>query len=52
MGNWGQDFMSTSDGWLAGNPDYGVQSPALSESVIAVAAYYSEYLNPLGNEGQ
>ncbi len=51
VGNWGQDFMSTSDGWLAGNPDYGVQSPALSESVIAVAAYYSEYLNPLGNEG-
>ena len=49
--NWGQDFMSTSDGWLDGNPDFGVQSPACSESVIAVAAYYSEYLNPLGNEG-
>jgi len=51
VGNWGQDFMSTSDGWLDGNPDFGVQSPACSESVIAVAAYYSEYLNPLGNEG-
>ena len=51
VGNWGQDFMSTSDGWLDGNPDYGVQSPACSESVIAVGAYYSEYLNPLGNEG-
>ncbi|MDB4787374.1 S8 family peptidase [Flavobacteriales bacterium] len=51
VGNWGQEFMSTSDGWLAGDPEYGVQSPACSESVIAVAAYYSEYLNPIGNEG-
>ena len=51
VGTWGQEFMSTSDGWLAGDPHYGVQSPACSETAIAVAAYYSEYLNPLGNEG-
>ena len=51
VGNWGQEFMSTSDGWLAGDPHYGVQSPACSETSIAVGAYYSEYLNPLGNEG-
>ena len=51
VGNWGQDFQSPGAGWTEGDPYYGVQTPACSESVIAVAAYYSEYLNPLGNEG-
>ena len=51
VGNWGQDFQSPGAGWTAGDPHFGVQTPACSERVIAVAAYYSEYLNPLGNEG-
>ena len=51
VGNWGQNFQSNSSGWVAGDPEYGVSIPANTESVIAVGAYYSEYLNPVGNEG-
>ena len=51
VGNWGQDFQSTGSDWTAGDPEYGVSIPANTESVIAVGAYYSEYLNPVGNEG-
>jgi len=51
VGNWGQDFQSTGSDWTAGDPEYGVSQPANTESVIAVGAYYSEYLNPVGNEG-
>jgi subtilisin family serine protease len=51
VGNWGQDFQSVGGAWTAGDDQYGVGDPACTESVIAVAAYYSEYLNPLGNEG-
>ena len=51
VGNWGQNFQSYGGSWTAGDDQYGVGDPACTESVIAVAAYYSEYLNPLGNEG-
>jgi subtilisin family serine protease len=50
VGNWGQDFQAAQSGWLAGDPYYGVQQPACSHSVIAVGAYASEYLNPVGTE--
>ena len=50
VGNWGQDFQAAQPGWLAGNPAYGIQQPACGESVIAVGAYASEYLNSQGTE--
>ena len=51
VGNWGQDFVAAGQpGWLAGDPYYGIQQPACGESVIAIGAYNSEYLNINGNE--
>jgi subtilisin family serine protease len=50
VGNWGQDFQAAQSGWLAGDPFYGIQQPACGHSVIAVGAYASEYLNPVGTE--
>ena len=50
VGNWGQDFQAAQSGWLAGDPFYGIQQPACGHSVIAVGAYSSEYLNPVGTE--
>ena len=50
VGNWGQDFQAAQSGWLSGDPYYGIQQPACSHSVIAVGAYASEYLNPVGTE--
>jgi len=50
VGNWGQDFQAAQSGWLGGDPYYGIQQPACGHSVIAVGAYTSEYLNPVGTE--
>ena len=50
VGNWGQDFQAYQSGWLGGDPYYGIQQPACGHSVIAVGAYTSEYLNPVGIE--
>jgi len=50
VGNWGQDFQAAQSGWLSGDPFYGIQQPACGHSVIAVGAYSSEYLNPVGTE--
>jgi minor extracellular serine protease Vpr len=50
VGNWGQDFQAAQSGWLSGDPYYGIQQPACGHSVIAVGAYTSEYLNPVGTE--
>jgi len=50
VGNWGQDFQAAQSGWVGGDPYYGIQQPACGHSVIAVGAYTSEYLNPVGTE--
>ena len=50
VGNWGQDFQAFQSGWVGGDPYYGIQQPACGHSVIAVGAYSSEYLNPVGTE--
>lgn len=50
VGNWGQDFQAAQPSWLNGDPYYGIQQPACGHSVIAVGAYSSEYLNPVGTE--
>jgi subtilisin family serine protease len=50
VGNWGQDFQAAQSGWLSGDPFYGIQQPACSHSVIAIGAYNSEFLNPVGTE--
>ncbi|MDA0729778.1 MAG: S8 family peptidase [Bacteroidetes bacterium] len=50
VGNWGQDFQAAQPSWLGGDPYYGVQQPACGQTVIAVGAYSSEYLNSQGTE--
>ena len=50
VGNWGQDFQAAQPTWLAGDPYYGIQQPACGQTVIAVGAYSSEYLNSQGTE--
>lgn len=47
VGNWGSDFQAPLAGWTAGDVNYGIGEPACANSVIAVAAHYSEYL--MGN---
>ncbi|MGB1480039.1 MAG: S8 family peptidase [Flavobacteriales bacterium] len=50
VGNWGQDFQAAQPSWLGGDPYYGIQQPACGQTVIAVGAYSSEYLNSQGTE--
>ena len=51
VGNWGWDFSSAGQpGWTSGDPFYGVQQPACSQSVIAVGAHSSDFVNSGGNE--
>jgi len=51
VGNWGWDFSSAGQpGWTAGDPFYGVQQPACSQSVIAIGAHSSDFVNAGGNE--
>ncbi|MEO8589664.1 MAG: S8 family peptidase [Flavobacteriales bacterium] len=44
VGNWGEDFTAGATGWTAGDTQYGIGEPAVTESLISVAAYSSEYL--------
>ncbi|HMC97565.1 MAG TPA: S8 family serine peptidase, partial [Flavobacteriales bacterium] len=44
VGNWGEDFQAGATGWTAGDEQYGIGEPAVTESLISVAAYSSEYL--------
>lgn len=46
VGNWGQDFIAARTGWAAGDNQYGISEPACTNSLISVAAYYSEFVNP------
>lgn len=51
VGNWGRDFSSAGQpGWTSGDPFYGVQQPACSQSVIAIGAHSSDFVNSGGNE--
>lgn len=43
VGNWGLPFTAAASGWTAGDHDYGIGEPAVTESLISVAAYNSEY---------
>jgi minor extracellular serine protease Vpr len=45
VGNWGQAFLGTLAGTIAGDKLYGIGDPASSRSVISVAAYNSGYLS-------
>ncbi|HEY0976050.1 MAG TPA: S8 family serine peptidase [Flavobacteriales bacterium] len=49
VGNWGQAFQAGIPGWTAGDHAYGISEPACTRNLIAVAAYTSEYTNPIGN---
>ncbi|MDQ3101012.1 MAG: S8 family peptidase, partial [Bacteroidota bacterium] len=48
VGNWGMDFTASVAGWIAGDRNYGIGEPACTESLIAVAAYSSEYFSSTG----
>lgn len=47
VGNWGMDFQAAQTGWVAGNNQYGISEPACTESLISVAAYWPEFINPV-----
>lgn len=49
VGNWGQAFQASVNGWAAGDSQYGISEPATTEGLISVAAFSSEYLLPNGN---
>jgi minor extracellular serine protease Vpr len=48
-GNWGMDFTSLGAGYISGDKAYGVSEPAVTNSLITVAAHNAEYRNGLGN---
>lgn len=50
VGNWGMQLSSYGDYPTAGDHNYGIGTPACSNSAISVAAYNSEFLSPSGNE--
>lgn len=50
VGNWGQEFQSSQNGWAAGDHFYGISEPACTNGLISVAAYSSEYIVGNGNE--
>lgn len=43
VGNWGMPFSTMGAGYLSGDDEYGIGTPACSESAITVAAHKSEY---------
>ncbi len=51
VGNWGADFVQPEgfDTWIAGDPYYGVGTPAVAESAITIAAHNSEVMGLGGN---
>lgn len=48
VGNWGMPFTSLGGGYSTGDKNYGIGTPACTESAIAVAAHNPEYLNTSG----
>jgi subtilisin family serine protease len=48
-GNWGQTFTSLGAGYTAGDNLYGISEPAVTKSLITVAAHLAEFINGLGN---
>lgn len=48
VGNWGMPFSNSGTGTTGGNNQYGISEPACSNSTIAVAAHFSQYLNSNG----
>jgi minor extracellular serine protease Vpr len=48
-GNWGMAFLSNGAGYTAGDTQYGVSEPAVTNSLITVAAHNAEYKNAIGN---
>lgn len=48
VGNWGQDFQAAGAGWVGGDSNYGISEPACTNNLIAVGAFTSEYLSPIG----
>jgi minor extracellular serine protease Vpr len=51
VGNWGSDFQSMTTGWTSGDNQYGIGEPTCANSVITVAAHYSEFLMGGGTMG-
>lgn len=43
VGNWGMSFLSLGSSYTAGNDQYGIGTPACSNSAISVAAYAAQY---------
>ena len=43
VGNWGGAFSTGMSGWVAGNKNYGIGTPANFPSVITIAAHTSTY---------
>ncbi len=43
VGNWGMPFLSLGSAYTAGNDQYGIGTPACSNSAISVAAYAPQY---------
>lgn len=43
VGNWGMPFLSLGSDYTAGNDQYGIGTPACSNSAISVAAYAAQY---------
>jgi subtilisin family serine protease len=48
-GNWGMDFLSLGPGYTTGNAQYGISEPAVTNSLITVAAHNAEFKNGVGN---
>jgi hypothetical protein len=49
VGNWGVAFGAPAAGFKGGDKNYGVGEPACNHSVVAVAAYASEYYTVSGS---
>lgn len=43
VGNWGMPFLSLGSAYTAGNDQYGIGTPACSNTAISVAAYAPQY---------
>lgn len=48
VGNWGMAFQGAGAGWANGDANYGISEPACTNNLIAVGAFSSEYLSPIG----
>lgn len=53
VGNWGMQFTGFGAAAVAGDSNYSISEPACAESLVAVAAYSSEYMSggsPVGGQ--